>query len=62
MIAPLPSPNSPCNGCERRHTGCHATCEAYLEFAANRQKALAERYRTQKILYSAVVPFNRRRK
>lgn len=28
---------APCKGCEERQVGCHAGCEKYLEFAAERE-------------------------
>ena len=31
--------NAPCKNCERRHLHCHASCESYKAFAAERAKA-----------------------
>ena len=28
----MPKLHSPCKNCEKRHSSCHMTCEAYLEF------------------------------
>lgn len=28
----MPRLHSPCKDCENRHSSCHMTCEAYLEF------------------------------
>lgn len=33
---------APCKGCEKRHIGCHATCEVYLAYHAERVKICAE--------------------
>jgi len=30
--------NTPCKGCERREIGCHAKCEDYANFKAERAK------------------------
>lgn len=40
---------APCKGCEKRHIGCHATCEAYLEFHAERVKICAEQQTRDRI-------------
>lgn len=37
-----------CYGCEKRHIGCHATCEDYLKYRAERD-ALNEQIKAEKI-------------
>lgn len=39
---------APCKGCEKRQVGCHATCEDYLEFHAERVKICAEQQKQKK--------------
>ena len=43
----------PCKGCEERYLGCHGKCEGYqnwLEGHRGRQKALAEKKRTENVI------------
>ena len=30
--------NAPCKDCEKRHVGCHSTCEPYIKFAQERNE------------------------
>lgn len=36
-------PNSPCRGCEKRNTGCHADCREYKKFEEECQEIRKER-------------------
>ena len=40
---------SPCKDCEYRHLRCHATCEPYKEFAAERQRYNEDRHKKSEI-------------
>lgn len=40
-------PQANCKGCERRHVGCHATCEIYQEYR-KKQDALLKAKALQK--------------
>lgn len=33
-------PQANCKGCERRHVGCHATCEIYKEYRKKQDEIL----------------------
>lgn len=39
---------APCKGCQDRHIGCHATCEVYLAYHAERVKICAEQQKQKK--------------
>lgn len=36
---------APCKGCTERRSGCHASCEAYLAYAKEREAIPAARLR-----------------
>lgn len=36
---------APCKDCEKRHVGCHDTCEAYQKYHAEREAIRKERER-----------------
>ena len=38
-----------CKGCEKRHVGCHITCEEYKEFRATLDKEKESRIEAQKV-------------
>ena len=42
-----------CFGCEKRHVGCHATCEAYIECKAAYEKEKEELKRKRSNAYIA---------
>lgn len=37
-----------CKGCTKRYIGCHAECEDYKKFRAEKDEKNAERYRRRK--------------
>lgn len=42
---------SPCQGCEKRQVGCHASCEAYKTFAKNLKAAKQAAYDENSLIY-----------
>ncbi len=40
---------SSCKGCEKRHVGCHTTCEDYKDFRATLDKEKEARIEAQKV-------------
>lgn len=42
-------PNQCCYKCTRRHQGCHATCETYIEAKAELEKIKAEQHKDSEI-------------
>lgn len=52
---------SSCNGCEKRHVGCHSHCEAYAEFRRRVAEARkAEKEASMKTEYARHIPKRRR--
>ena len=37
--------NPPCKDCEKRHVGCHSSCEDYIAYSENRAKQNARRFK-----------------
>lgn len=35
----------PCKGCEERHEGCHAECDRFIKWKADRNAMNEERYK-----------------
>lgn len=54
-----------CYGCEKRHIGCHATCEDYLKERAERdalnEKIRAEKEKEKAAIGTAIQGFENRR-
>lgn len=40
-------PKPPCKGCQERGPGCHASCEKYKTWAADREREREEKFQAQ---------------
>lgn len=40
---------TPCNGCTKRHVGCHSVCKEYTEWAAEREEEREAAFRRSNI-------------
>lgn len=41
--------DAPCKGCVYRSSECHSECDEYMEYQQKREKARADRKKTQEI-------------
>ena len=55
-------PNAPCKDCPDRHSGCHAECDKYQEYAKYMENERKERDKARQIAEERYFAERRRRK